>query len=144
MPRKRKSSRKDPEQKRHYHSILSVPLQLADPNDLTTREKRSSHTQDTRFPAGGRRSTDKRFDGLQILWGTLSTREKDVAFLVCRGESDAEIAARLNLSYSTVKSYLQNVFFKMHVRNRKQLIVKFANFDFQHHLPLTGGLPDLF
>lgn len=143
-PRKGRSSRKGRQQKIKYHSILSVPLQLVDHKDLTTREKRLSHADDDHFPAGGRRSTDRQLSNLNFLWKSLSAREKDVMYLVCRGKSDAETALWLNISYSTVKSYLQTIFFKTHVRNRKELMAKFTGFDFSHRLPPTDRALDLF
>ena len=143
-PRKGRSSRKGRKQKIKYHSILSVPLRLIDHNDLPTQEKRLSQPDDNHYPAGGRRSTDRELNKLDFLWKSLSAREKDVMYLVCRGKSDAEIARWLDLSYSTVKSYLQTIFFKMYVRNRKELMAKFAGFDFSRTPPPTDKALDLF
>jgi len=80
--------------------------------------------------------------GLYAYWKSLSAREQDVTILVCRGLSDAEVASQLKLSISTVKSYLQHVFHKVHVRNRRQLMVRFANFNFPRNPSPTDGSID--
>jgi DNA-binding CsgD family transcriptional regulator len=143
-PRKNKNSRKDPKQKITYHSILSVPLHLTDKNDTHTQEKRLSTNSDNNFLAGGRRATDRFMGGLYVYWKSLSKREQDVLILVCRGLADAEIAARLGLSTSTVKSYLQHTFRKVQVRNRKQLMARFASFHFPRDSSPTDGDPSSF
>lgn len=50
----------------------------------------------------------------------LSTREKQVLGLVVLGLSNSEIAAKLHLSQSTVKSHLSSSFSKLGVRSRSQ------------------------
>lgn len=141
-PRKSKSSRTDAEQKNKYTYILGDQLRLVEKKDLDAQEKRISNNPDA-FLAGGRRSTDRFMGGLYAYWKSLSAREQDVTVLICEGLSDAEIAAQLGLSVSTVKSYLQHVFNKVRVRNRRQLMVRFAKFDFPRRPPPTDGEQDL-
>jgi DNA-binding NarL/FixJ family response regulator len=50
----------------------------------------------------------------------LSNREKQVLSMVVIGLSNAEIAGRLHLAQSTVKSHLSAVFEKLDVRSRKE------------------------
>ena len=50
----------------------------------------------------------------------LSERELEVLALIAAGESNREIAARLFVSTSTVKSHVNNLFRKLHARNRTQ------------------------
>lgn len=128
-PRKKNSSRVDPQQTNTYSYIQGNPLHLVRRTDSTTEENLSK-TGPQSVLAGGRRSTDRFMGGLYAYWKSLSAREQDVTILVCRGLSDAEIASQLNLSVSTAKSYLQHVFRKVQVRNRRQLMVRFANFNF--------------
>lgn len=49
---------------------------------------------------------------------TLSEREREVLAGIAAGETNREIAGRLNLSEKTVKYYVTNVLIKLHVRNR--------------------------
>ena len=134
-PRKKDPSRKDRQQNTQYSYILGDTLHLTRSEDSAARENDLSNAEGKSFPAGGRRSTDRNYKGLAIYWNSLSAREQDVTILVCRGHSDAEVASRLGLSVATVRSYLQRVFLKTHIRNRKQLIVRFANFEFPRTIP---------
>lgn len=51
----------------------------------------------------------------------LSVREREVALLVCKGESNKEIAAELGKSVLTVKAQLQSIFGKLGVPGRSRL-----------------------
>lgn len=55
--------------------------------------------------------------------GVLSPRELDVVRAVARGRTNAEIAAELFVSLSTVKTHLTNVQHKLDVRNRTEIAV---------------------
>lgn len=50
----------------------------------------------------------------------LSSREYEVLLLLAKGHSNAEIAATLFLSVSTVKTHVSNLLDKMEVKNRTQ------------------------
>lgn len=54
----------------------------------------------------------------------LTTREYEVLQLLTKGYSNAEIAAQLCLSLSTVKTHVSNLLFKMDVKSRAQAIEK--------------------
>ena len=54
----------------------------------------------------------------------LTSREQQIAALVCRGHSNKHIAQSLNLTEGTVKVHLHKVFRKLDVRTRAELIVK--------------------
>lgn len=55
--------------------------------------------------------------------GVLSPRELDVVRSVARGRTNAEIAAELFVSLSTVKTHLTNVQHKLDARNRTEIAV---------------------
>lgn len=54
----------------------------------------------------------------------LTAREYEVLGLLTKGHSNAEIADKLFLSLSTVKTHVSNLFVKMDVKNRTQAIEK--------------------
>lgn len=53
----------------------------------------------------------------------LSNRESEVATLVAQGLSNREVADRLFVTEKTVKFHLTNIYKKMSIRSRAQLIV---------------------
>lgn len=55
--------------------------------------------------------------------GLLTAREHDIVALLCRGSSNAEMAAALFLEPSTVKSHLSRIMTKTGARDRVQLVV---------------------
>ena len=132
-PRKKKSSRVGPQQtNRHFHVLVS-PLRLVKRNDPAAQENRSS----TILPgnAGGRRSTDREAFELYDRWLALSPRERQVTYLTCMGYKNEQIAFQMGVSAGTVKSYLQHVFYKMGVRSKTDLRLKFYHFDFERYPP---------
>jgi DNA-binding NarL/FixJ family response regulator len=58
----------------------------------------------------------------------LSTREKEVAKLVCNGMSNIEISESLFISVRTVKAHLTSIFSKTGFRDRLELAVKIKPF----------------
>jgi DNA-binding CsgD family transcriptional regulator len=58
-----------------------------------------------------------------LVAGGLTTRETQVARLVCQGVSNACIAASLGMSEATVKTHLTRIYVKVGVRSRTELAV---------------------
>jgi DNA-binding CsgD family transcriptional regulator len=56
----------------------------------------------------------------------LSLREAQVAQLVSTGEPDKVIAKKLNIAYTSVRTYLSNGLGKLGLRNRKEIIAHFS------------------
>lgn len=52
----------------------------------------------------------------------LSVREKEIVILIKRGFTNREVAQQLFISEPTVKSHLYNIFRKLNIQNRPQLI----------------------
>jgi len=52
----------------------------------------------------------------------LSEREQTVLALLVQGQTNKQIAARLNLQLSTVKQYIGNILAKLHVRSRTEAV----------------------
>jgi len=51
---------------------------------------------------------------------SISTREQEVLRLLSAGLSNREIAAKLSVSHSTVKTHLENIYLKLGVNSRMQ------------------------
>jgi DNA-binding NarL/FixJ family response regulator len=57
----------------------------------------------------------------------LSPRQRDVAYAVARGLSNAQIAAELGLTEGTVKAYLKEIFRNLGISNRTQLALRLGS-----------------
>jgi len=62
-------------------------------------------------------------------WEKLSAREKQVAALMCGGLTNRQIAARLVISPETVKTHVQHLLRKFHLRARKELRERLKDWD---------------
>jgi DNA-binding NarL/FixJ family response regulator len=55
----------------------------------------------------------------------LSQREEEILAHLSKGYSTKEIADRLSVSVNTVRTHLQHIYDKLHVRSRTEAVVKF-------------------
>lgn len=62
--------------------------------------------------------------GLKGVYETLTERETDILRLVAQGYSNKSIARELGITISTVKTHLRNIFRKLDVEDRAQVIIK--------------------
>jgi len=74
------------------------------------------------FPRGDARLALR--EGANVL--DLSTREMEVLDALCRGRTNLEIAAALDISPFTVKNHVQRIFRKIGVTNRTQAAARYA------------------
>jgi DNA-binding NarL/FixJ family response regulator len=68
---------------------------------------------------------------LQSRWDSLSHREQQVAALICLGHRNYEIAQTLVIAPETVKTHLQRIFDKFHLRSSKELRLALKDWDFR-------------
>jgi DNA-binding NarL/FixJ family response regulator len=128
IPRKKKTSRVDPQQTNRYFHVLVSPLRLVNRTDPAAQEDHASKARPGN--AGGRRSTDQEAFELYDRWLAFSAREQDVVALTCLGYKNQQIAFRLGLSITTVKSYIQNVCYKLNVHSKTEIRLAFVHWDF--------------
>jgi len=53
----------------------------------------------------------------------LTTKEKEIALLVCEGLSNIEICEKLDISVNTVKTHLKKIYEKLNVKDRLALVI---------------------
>jgi ATP/maltotriose-dependent transcriptional regulator MalT len=68
---------------------------------------------------------------LEDRWVSLSHREQQVVALICLGYRNYEIAQTLVIAPETVKTHLQRVFDKFHLRSSKELRLALKDWDFR-------------
>lgn len=68
---------------------------------------------------------------LQERWSSLSHREQQVVALICLGYRNYEIAQTLGIAPETVKTHLQHIFDKFHLRGSRELRLVLKDWDFR-------------
>ena len=70
-------------------------------------------------------------------WSSLSQREQQVVALICLGHRNYEIAEILGIAPETVKTHLQRIFDKFHLRSSRELRLALKDWNFpdwwEHH-----------
>ncbi len=69
-----------------------------------------------------------------VNWRKLTPRQQEVAALICGGYTNREIAQRLNISVSTVKTHIRSILPKFGLNSKDQLQQYFEGWDFSHLL----------
>jgi DNA-binding NarL/FixJ family response regulator len=60
---------------------------------------------------------------------SLSPRERQILELLATGIVPKEVAAKLSISYETVRDYLKQIYQKLHVRSRTEAVLRFLEAD---------------
>ena len=68
---------------------------------------------------------------LEARWDSLTEREKEVLALACMGQRNHEIAGTLGIAVETVKSHMQNIFYKFNMHSRRELRMAMQNWHFE-------------
>ena len=68
---------------------------------------------------------------LENRWSSLSQREQQVVALICLGHRNYEIANILGIAPETVKTHLQRIFDKFHLRSSRELRLALKDWNFQ-------------
>ena len=76
----------------------------------------------------------------------MSPRELQVANLVCQGFNNDEIADQLKMKNGTVKTHIRNIYRRIRVKNKIEMLLKFVDnatqlstgFDVIHPIPIVG------
>lgn len=58
---------------------------------------------------------------------SLSQREEEILEQLAKGYSTKEIADRLSVSVNTIRTHLQHIYGKLHVRSRTEAVIKFLH-----------------
>jgi DNA-binding CsgD family transcriptional regulator len=64
-------------------------------------------------------------------WSSLSQREQQVIALICLGHRNYEIADILGIAPETVKTHLQRIFDKFHLRSSRELRLALKDWNFR-------------
>jgi DNA-binding CsgD family transcriptional regulator len=57
----------------------------------------------------------------------MSSRELQVANLVCQGFDNEEIAGSLKIKQGTIKTHIRNIYRRVRVKNRIEMLLKFVD-----------------
>jgi DNA-binding NarL/FixJ family response regulator len=68
---------------------------------------------------------------LERYWSSLTHREQQVVALICLGYRNYQIAEMLVIAPETVKTHLQSIFNKFHLRSSKELRLTLKQWDFR-------------
>ena len=60
---------------------------------------------------------------MKVINNIFTEREKEIVLLLIEGKNKGEIAKILNLSISTIKTYIEKLYSKFNVHNRVEFII---------------------
>jgi len=100
-------------------SLRSVVMEAAQAYKDSLQSENNGQTAQA---AASEEPADEQIDGK--LFAPLTVKEKEVLSLVAKGFSNAEISQELTITVGTVKTHLNNIFWKMDVNSRTKMIAK--------------------
>ena len=74
-------------------------------------------------------------DGLKRRWDSLSVREQEVTALTCLGYTNRQMAARMQLSVETIKTYMSKSLVKFGLHGKAELRRALSEWDFREWGP---------
>lgn len=95
-----------------------------------SNENPASNVQHGNSLPVGRRSTDRHDVELYDRWMSFSIREQQVIALTCLGYKNDQIAFKLGLRTTTIKSYIQKVCNKLGLHSKTEIRLTFVGWDF--------------
>lgn len=64
-------------------------------------------------------------------WQSLSNREQEVTALTCLGYTNHQIAAKLGISHTTIKTHIRNILTKFQLHGKGELRMALQDWDFR-------------
>ena len=64
-------------------------------------------------------------------WQSLSNREQEVTALTCLGYTNHQIAAKLGVSHTTIKTHIRNILTKFQLHGKGELRMALQDWDFR-------------
>ena len=102
---------------------------MAAVRDVARQQKRTEEEMIAEFTKAGLNHFLTQHE-LEERWSSLSQREQQVVALVCLGHRNYEIANILGIAPETVKTHLQRIFDKFHLRSSKELRLALKDWNF--------------
>jgi len=103
---------------------------IAAVRDVAKQQKRSEKEMIAEFTKVGLNQFLTQNE-LENRWSSLSQREQQVVALICLGHRNYEIANILSIAPETVKTHLQRIFDKFHLRSSKELRLALKDWNFR-------------
>lgn len=102
---------------------------IAAVKDVARQQKRTEEEMVAEFTKAGLNQFLAQNE-LENRWSSLSQREQQVVALICLGHRNYEIATILGIAPETVKTHLQRIFDKFHLRSSKELRLALKDWNF--------------
>ena len=111
----------------HYEQVESFRSLIA---ELAQQEQRSEEEIHDGLLATALAQRNSSQD-LWNCWQSLSPREQEVTALTCLGYTNNQIAFRLGISNTTIKTHIRNILIKFHLHSKGELRITLQDWDFR-------------